>query len=118
MIADASPMEEDAPYLSDDWKPARWVDLGDLDPARTGNVWGSTYVSSLVSLLTVEQAAEALSVSTKTIYRLLDKGELGGVKTSPGKSGHWRIPPAELASWVERNTVARTVHDIEPWQST
>ncbi len=44
--------------------------------------------------LTVEEAAEYLRVSKRTIYRLCQEGELVGYRTS--KRGYWRFRKEDL----------------------
>lgn len=55
-------------------------------------------------LLTIEQAAKALGVSTVTVWRLLASGDLGSVKI--GKAAR-RIPRAEIATYVSERFVRR-----------
>lgn len=48
-------------------------------------------------LLTLEQVAEVLQVSTKTVLRLIDRGELTGVKV--GKA--WRFTREDLQLYID-----------------
>lgn len=64
--------------------------------------------------LTVQQAAEVLQVSSKTIYRRIDEGTLKATQSKPGAP--YRIDRGELEAYVERQSTARSVHDIDPWQ--
>lgn len=49
--------------------------------------------------LTVKQVAEYLNVTEKTIYNLLQKGELPGFKVS----GAWRFWRKDIEAWTETN---------------
>ncbi len=49
-------------------------------------------------LLTVRQVADRLGLSTATVYKLCDRGELAHVRISNAI----RIAPADLAAFVER----------------
>ena len=53
-------------------------------------------------LLTIEQTAETLSVSTDTVRRLLDRRELGYVQSRPGAAK--RIPTDSLQRWIDTHT--------------
>jgi putative molybdopterin biosynthesis protein len=46
---------------------------------------------------TVEQVAEQLKVHPRTVYRLLDAGELKGIKVGR----QWRITPEALNSFLQ-----------------
>jgi excisionase family DNA binding protein len=48
-------------------------------------------------VFTVEQVAEQLQVHTKTVYRLLDSGELKGIRV--GRV--WRITPEALNAFLQ-----------------
>lgn len=48
-------------------------------------------------LLTVKQAAEALGLSKRTLFRWLDAGRFPGARKIPGRlGGEWRIPAGDL----------------------
>jgi len=49
--------------------------------------------------LTVKQVAEYLNVTEKTIYNLLQKGELPGFKVS----GTWRFWRKDIEEWTEKS---------------
>jgi len=64
-------------------------------------------------LLTVEQVAQKLNLSTFTIKAYLRKGKLKGVKVSgsPGTSGgRWGILPAALDAYIEAGEEQRETH--------
>lgn len=49
-------------------------------------------------LLKPREVAEQLSVSAKTVYRLMDQGEIRRVKV-----GHsWRVPVAAVTDYIRR----------------
>lgn len=52
---------------------------------------------SEAKVYTVEQVAEQLRVNSRTVYRLLEAGELQGVKV--GRM--WRITPEALNSFLK-----------------
>lgn len=47
--------------------------------------------------LTVRDVAGLLSVDSKTVYRLAQKGELPGFKVA----GSWRFMSDDIESWIE-----------------
>jgi excisionase family DNA binding protein len=47
--------------------------------------------------LTVRGVAELLSVDSKTVYRLAQKGELPGFKVA----GSWRFMRDDIETWIE-----------------
>lgn len=49
-------------------------------------------------LLRVREVAEALSVSTMTVYRLIKDGELQAFRVGHG----WRVPEDDLRSYLTR----------------
>lgn len=49
-------------------------------------------------LMTLEQVAELLQVSTKTILRLIDQGELTGVKV--GRA--WRFRTDDVKAYIDK----------------
>ncbi len=49
-------------------------------------------------LMTPREAAEFLRISLRTLYRLLQQGDVEGTKVG----GQWRIPRDELESYVRR----------------
>ena len=50
-----------------------------------------------ISLLTLSEAANLLQVSTRTLQRMIRKGELPAFKVG----GQWRLREAQLRQWVE-----------------
>jgi excisionase family DNA binding protein len=54
-------------------------------------------LGELPRLLSVEQAADALSVSATTIRRRIQTGQLRAVKTSAGHGGRLRVLKYDLA---------------------
>lgn len=49
-------------------------------------------------MLTIEELAEALRVSTRTIYRMIDNGELPfAIKVQ----GSWRFREEDVKQWLE-----------------
>lgn len=57
-------------------------------------------------LLTIDQAAELLQVSAKTVRRAIERGELAAVHVGEpdAKVKTWRIRAGDLEAWVERRT--------------
>jgi excisionase family DNA binding protein len=51
-----------------------------------------------MNMLTIKQAAEKMSVSTKTVYRLMNWGKLGKVKIG----GATRISEDDLNGYLEQ----------------
>jgi excisionase family DNA binding protein len=54
-------------------------------------------------LLTVDDVAERAQLSTKTIYRALERGQLRGAKLGGrgARGGAWRIHPLDFDAWYE-----------------
>ena len=50
-----------------------------------------------ISLLTLSEAANLLQVSTRTLQRMIRKGELPAFKVG----GQWRLRETQLRQWVE-----------------
>ena len=59
------------------------------------------------NLLTVEEVAERLSVSTETVRRYLREGRLRGVKLIRA----WRIQPEELERFIAREQANEEPHE-------
>lgn len=60
---------------------------------------GVTRVSDLGTLLTMREAAERLGISTKTVRRMIDRGNFAGAHQVPmasGKSLQWVVPYSEI----------------------
>ena len=60
-------------------------------------------------LLTPEEAAELLNVSSEEIVSLIEVGELGGLRVA----GHWRIPLKSIAELLASGMKAQTVRALE-----
>ena len=55
-----------------------------------------------LKFLTLEQAAEILQVSKRTVHRLIQRKQMPGFKIG----GQWRIRESEFKKWVEQNEKA------------
>jgi len=63
-----------------------------------------------IRLLTLNEAAELLQVSTRTLQRMIHSGEMPALKVG----GQWRVREAQLRQWVEnREGLARTMGTLE-----
>jgi excisionase family DNA binding protein len=51
------------------------------------------------SVLTIKQIAEYLNVTERTIYNLLQRGELPGFKVGMA----WRFRKEDIDKWIQRN---------------
>lgn len=58
-------------------------------------------LDDLETLQTYEQVAERLSVSTRTVGRLVTDGEIAVVRIGAGK-GHPRIPERAILDYINR----------------
>lgn len=58
--------------------------------------------------LTLQQAADFLAVSTKTVRRMIKRGEIMAFDIGSGKKQVLRIPPAEIDALIERRLVGGT----------
>lgn len=52
--------------------------------------------------LTLNQAAQMLQVSKRTLIRLLHRKDMPGLKIG----GQWRIPESQFQEWVEHRTAS------------
>lgn len=59
--------------------------------------------------MTVREVASFLSVDEKTIYRLVQKGELPGFKVA----GAWRFQRADLQRWIDVRKTASLSEDTQ-----
>jgi len=50
-----------------------------------------------IRLLTLNEAADLLQVSTRTLQRMIHSGEMPALKVG----GQWRVREAQLRQWVE-----------------
>ncbi len=57
-------------------------------------------------LFTTEEAAALLRVSRQTVYRLLERGELHGLRLGSGPRAPFRIERAELARFLRQDPAA------------
>lgn len=57
----------------------------------------------ITRLYTIEEIAEAASVSTKTVERLIGAGELRARNIASGTKGgkRWRVSEEDFRSWFE-----------------
>ena len=63
-----------------------------------------------IRLLTLNEAAELLQVSTRTLQRMIHSGEMPALKVG----GQWRVREVQLRQWVEnREGLARTMGTLE-----
>lgn len=65
--------------------------------------------------LTVQETADVLGCSTKTVYRRIEDKTLKATRSKP--RAPFRIDRADLEAYVDAHSTAPSVHDIEPWQS-
>lgn len=65
-------------------------------------------LSSSEELLTLTEALEFLGISRPTMYRLLDRGEVKGMKVG----SQWRFRQSDLAAYLERGPVAVALSGI------
>jgi excisionase family DNA binding protein len=50
---------------------------------------------------TIGEVAEKLKVSTRTVYRWVDSGDLPIIKLTPGEKGNVRVSERDLEEFVE-----------------
>jgi len=55
----------------------------------------------MAKLITVEEVADYLRVTEKTIYRLLDRGSIPATKVGR----QWRFDTASIDNWLQKNSV-------------
>jgi excisionase family DNA binding protein len=55
-------------------------------------------------LLTVEEAAAALSLNVQTVRVWLRNGKLRGLRTDEGRNGRWRVPESALVEALTPHT--------------
>jgi excisionase family DNA binding protein len=60
-------------------------------------------------LLRPDQVAARLNISRASVYRLLDRGALRGVRLGDGPKAHLRVEPEELDRFVSRSTIGAGV---------
>lgn len=54
-------------------------------------------------LLTIEQVADRLQVHPRTVQAWIRKGDLIGVRLGTGRTSAWRVEPAQLQAYLEKN---------------
>ena len=55
------------------------------------------------ALLTVRDVARLLNVSERTVFRLMERGEITGVQIGgEGKGRVWRFVPSEIDAYIGR----------------
>ena len=72
--------------------------------ARNAESWGRflRQPRSNRQLLTVAEVAGYLTLSKRTVYRLIDEGELQAIKVTEG--GHYRVPLSSVAQFLTRRS--------------
>ena len=50
---------------------------------------------------TIDEVAEKLKVSTRTVYRWIDAGDLAIIKLTPGERGNVRVSEQDLRAFLE-----------------
>jgi excisionase family DNA binding protein len=59
-------------------------------------------------LLTLDDVAQLLKVSKRTVFRLLDQGEIQGLQIGgKGKGRPWRFEPMEISTYLEQQRSRR-----------
>jgi excisionase family DNA binding protein len=90
--------------LSDDWRP----DVATLAPQSETND---------LRILTVEQVAERVQLSAKTVMRAIQAGELEASQLTQSRGG-WRVREQAIAAWLEarsnRHRGPRQPADLRP----
>ncbi len=56
------------------------------------------------STLTIKELAKYLNVTERTIYNLLERGELPGFKVG----ANWRFRKEDIDKWIEQNMKNKT----------
>ena len=83
----------------------RAADVEDRHGDDDSDDYGSAFISSPCSWLTIEEASEICKFSSITIRRALKSAALRGYRILGGK--HWRIQRRDLDKWV-RGVVVQT----------
>lgn len=60
------------------------------------------YNNEINEILSVEQASKLLMTGRNAIYKLLESGELKGLRLSD--KGTWRIPKASITEFIRKRT--------------
>jgi excisionase family DNA binding protein len=58
--------------------------------------------------MTVREVARYLNVDGKTVYRLLDRGELPGFKVA----GTWRFKKHDIDRWIEQQKATQRAEEV------
>jgi excisionase family DNA binding protein len=61
-----------------------------------------TNARKTLRFLTLEQAAETLQVSKRTLHRLIQQRQMPGLKIG----GQWRIPESQFLKWIEEKMIS------------
>lgn len=69
------------------------------DDAKSKVEWVRSRIAAK-SIFSIQEAAEILNLSEKTVYRLIDYGDLKGIRIK----GKWRIQQAEMLRWVDEQS--------------
>lgn len=64
-------------------------------------------VMSLKNLLTVKEVAALLRVSTQTLYKMLEQGQIPAVKVG----SQWRFDGDKIKTWIESQGVRASSGD-------
>jgi excisionase family DNA binding protein len=56
---------------------------------------------------TIQQVAEKLQVTDRTVRRWIEDGKLAAVRFSESQQGHVRITDSDLREFVERHRIRR-----------
>jgi len=64
-------------------------------------------VMSLKNLLTVKEVAALLRVSTQTLYKMLEQGQIPAVKVG----SQWRFDGDKIQTWIESQGVRASSGD-------
>ena len=60
------------------------------------------YINNLPSLMSVQEVASTLRISSTTVYRLISSKQLNAYKVEEG-SNEWNIRRTELIKFLQRN---------------
>lgn len=64
------------------------------------------------ALLTLRDVAHLLNVSERTVFRLIEQGEITGIQIGgEGKGRRWRFEPAAVDAYLDRQRSKREQED-------
>jgi len=64
------------------------------------------------ALLTLRDVAHLLNVSERTVFRLMEQGEITGIQIGgEGKGRRWRFEPTAIDAYLERQRPKREQED-------